>query len=57
MHNAPVQNSLTLQFSSLFHLYELWNIKHKLAYHTVPVSCIVTYAPWHSGAAGKASST
>lgn len=27
MHNAPVQNSLTLQFSSLFHLYEFWNIK------------------------------
>lgn len=28
MHNALVQNSATLLFSSLFHLYELWNIKH-----------------------------
>lgn len=39
-------------FNSLFHLYELWNIKHslcrlrkQLAYHTVPVSCIVGAGP------------
>jgi hypothetical protein len=48
MHNALMQNFLTLMFSSLFHSYELWNKKDSLcrlgkefAYHTVPVSLIV----------------
>lgn len=49
-----MQNSLTLLFSSLFDLYELWNIKHPLC-RLRKIACLSHCAcqlccvlpPWH----------